>query len=301
MLLGRGTPAPAPVAATSIAPPPAAAAGQAGPHGDAIAALLRESGGTGAPQVAAAVPAARSVPAWQRNAVPAPRADGRPLIAIIFDDMGVDRARSRRVIAMAGPFTLSYLPYASDVALQAAAARRAGHEIMLHMPMEPEGREDPGPQPLLVALGPEETRRRLAAELDRLGPVVGANNHMGSRFTTNRAAMQPVLSELSARGLFFVDSRTTAATVAEDEARNFGIPAVARDVFLDHDMQPAAVRARLQDLEAVARRRGSAIAIGHPNDVTIAAVAAWLAGARERGFVLVPVSAVVRMRSAVSG
>ncbi len=215
--------------------------------------------------------------------------------------MGPDRRRSRQVVALNGPLTLAYLPYATDVGQQAANARRAGHEVMLHMPMEAEGREDPGPQPLTVSLEAEETRRRLAAQLDRLGAIVGANNHMGSRFTANRVSMQIVAAELAARGLFFVDSRTTAATVAEEVARAGNVPAVARDVFLDNEVQAAAVRARLQETEAIARRRGSAIAIGHPHDATVAALTAWMATLRERGFVLVPVSAVVRMRTAVSG
>lgn len=300
----RGRPAPvAPSVAAPIPPrqPTADTRPAVQPGEDAIAAVLRQDEVRISAAAVATVPGARAVPAWQRNAAPAPRSDGRPVIAVIIDDMGVDRRRSRQVVALSGPLTLAYLPYAADVGQQAANARRAGHEIMLHMPMEADGREDPGPQPLTVALGAEETRRRLAAQLDRLGSVVGANNHMGSRFTAHRAPMQVVVAELAARGLFFVDSRTTAGTVAEDVARAGGIPAVARDVFLDNELQAAAVRARLQETEGIARRRGSAIAIGHPHDATLAALAAWIATLRERGFVLVPVSAVVRMRTAVSG
>lgn len=294
-LRGGAGPVAPPASALIPQPPPAT------PRDDAIAAVLRQDETRVAAAAVAAVPAARAVPAWQRNAAPAPRIDGRAAIAIIIDDMGVDRRRSRQVVALNGPLTLAYLPYAPDVGQQAANARRAGHEVMLHMPMEPEGREDPGPQPLTVSLGAEESRRRLGAQLDRLGSIVGANNHMGSRFTANRAAMQAVAAELAARGLFFVDSRTTAATVAEEVARAGSVPAVARDVFLDNEVQAAAVRARLQETEGIARRRGSAIAIGHPHDATVAALAAWMATLRERGFVLVPVSAIVRMRTAVAG
>ena len=119
---------------------------------------------------------------------------------------------------------------------------------------------------------------------------------MGSRFTADRGAMQPVLAELGARGLYFIDSRTTAATVAADMARAAGLPAASRDVFLDNETVAAAVRARLAEAETIARRRGSAIAIGHPHDATLAALAAWLPEARARGFTLVPASAVVRLR-----
>jgi polysaccharide deacetylase 2 family uncharacterized protein YibQ len=296
-LLMRGG-APPPVvrarAAEAQAPAPRAQAAPAAPSGDVaasgdpIAQVLRRD------DLVAAAPAPRAVP----RAIPGAPSDGRPLIAIIIDDMGVDRARTRRAAALPAPITFAFLPYAPDVGQQAATARRAGHEIMLHMPMEPEGREDPGPQALLTSLAGEESRRRLAAQLERLGPVAGANNHMGSRFTADRGAMQPVLAELASRGLYFIDSRTTAATVATDMARAAGIPAASRDVFLDNETVAAAVRARLAEAETIARRRGAAIAIGHPHDATLAAIAAWLPEARVRGFALVPASAVVRMRMA---
>ncbi|HYE00428.1 MAG TPA: divergent polysaccharide deacetylase family protein, partial [Alphaproteobacteria bacterium] len=177
---------------------------------------------------------------------------------------------------------------------QIAAARARGHEILVHVPMQPIGAEDAGPGALTIALDRGEIRRRLAAALDRAGPAVGINNHMGSRFTADRAGMATVFAELSRRGLLFLDSRTTAETRAPELAPRYRLPLAARDVFLDHTMTPAAVAAALAKTEETARRNGLAIAIGHPHDVTVAALERWLPTLAEKGFALVPLSAAVQ-------
>jgi len=230
-----------------------------------------------------------------RNAVSIAVPPGRNLIAIVIDDMGVDRVRSDRATALPAPLTLAFLPYARQFEVQIATARARGHETLVHVPMQPVGTEDPGPGALTLALEPVEIRTRLAASLDRAGPVVGINNHMGSRFTVDRDAMRPVLEELKARGLLFLDSLTSGATVGPAVAREMGVPYAMRDIFLDNDPRAASVRARLAEVERVANRQGHAVAIGHPHDGTLAALAAWLPDVRERGFVLVPVSAIVSL------
>lgn len=232
--------------------------------------------------------------AWQRHAVPVAAVQGRPAIAVVIDDMGVDRRRSMQVVALPGPLTLAWLPYANGARAQAAAARRAGHELLVHIPMEPSGIADPGPDAMLTGLPPEELRRRLKAGLSAIDDYVGINNHMGSRFTEDRKAMALVLKEIGRRGLLFLDSRTSGRSVGHALAREMRLPAAVRDVFIDHDMSPAAVRASLAKLEQVARRQGFAIGIGHPHDVTIRALAEWLPGLEQRGFTRIPVSAVVQ-------
>jgi polysaccharide deacetylase 2 family uncharacterized protein YibQ len=252
---------------------------------------------TAAPRAVPVMPAlpAAPEPAWLRNAVVTVVPPGRLPVAIVIDDMGVDRARSERIAALSAPLTLAFLPYARGFEDQIAAARGRGHEILVHMPMEPVGREDPGPGALTVALEAAEIRRRLGAALDRAGPVVGINNHMGSRFTVESDAMRPVLEELQARGLLFLDSRTAGSSVGVRLAQSMSLPHAARDVFLDNDPALAAVEARLAELEAIARRQGHAVAIGHPHDGTIAALGAWLPTASARGLAVVPVSAIVRL------
>lgn len=240
------------------------------------------------------VPSAPPEPAWLRNAAVTLAPPGRLPVAIVIDDMGVDRARSDRVVALPGPLTLAFLPYARRYADQIAAARSRGHEILVHVPMEPIGREDPGPDALTVALDAGEIRRRLAAAIDRAGPVVGINNHMGSRFTVDRDAMRPVMEELQARGMLFLDSLTAGASVGWRMAQAMAVPHASRDVFLDNDPALAAVEARLAEVEAIARRQGYAVAIGHPHDGTINALSAWLPEAATRGLAIVPVSTIVR-------
>lgn len=249
------------------------------------------------PVVAPATPlqaaAAPPPPVWQQNAVKLAAATRQPMIAIVIDDMGLDRARSRQTVALNGPLTLAYLAYAGDLAAQTNAARSAGHELLVHVPMEPgSATTDPGPHALLTGLAPDEFARRIDWNLSQFAGYVGINNHMGSKATRDRGAMRAVMAKLRERELLFLDSRTSGETVAQDEAAKAGIPALRRDVFLDHDPSPIAVRAALLDVENVARRQGYAIAIGHPKDATIGALSEWLPDVVSRGFAIVPVSAI---------
>jgi polysaccharide deacetylase 2 family uncharacterized protein YibQ len=248
--------------------------------------------------VAAVVPRAvvPPPPTWVRNAVATLVPADRKLIAIVIDDVGVDRTISNRAVALPAPLTLAFLPYARNFESQMAAARERGHEILVHVPMQPIGIEDPGPGALTLALGAVEIRRRMAAALDRADLAVGINNHMGSRFTVEREAMHPVLDELKARGMLFLDSRTPGATVGPAMADDMAVPYAVRDVFLDNDPSIDAVRARLAETEAAARRQGYAVAIGHPHDGTLIALESWLQGVGGRGFALVPISAIVRLQ-----
>lgn len=233
-------------------------------------------------------------PAWRRYAVASPPTHGRPMVAVIIDDVGVDRKRADKIVTLPGPLTLSFMSYAADLARQTAAARRHGHELMMHMPMEPmSGSVDPGPDALLTTLAPAEVKRRLESNLGRFQGYVGINNHMGSRFTASEAGMDLVMESLRHHGLLFVDSMTSAQSVGMKVAARHGVPALARSVFLDNVEEVGAIRAQLAKVEETARKRGAAIAIGHPHDATREALAEWLPGLTAKGLVLVPVSAMV--------
>jgi polysaccharide deacetylase 2 family uncharacterized protein YibQ len=194
------------------------------------------------------------------------------------------------------PMTMAYLAYAKDLPAQTARARAAGHELMLHMPMEPSIDADPGPNVLRVNAKAEQIRAHMDDALGRFTGFIGVNNHMGSRFTANETAMRVMLGTLKSRGLLFLDSLTTARSVARRVGRKLGLPVVARDVFLDDDNSPDEVLIRLAETERVARKHGSAIAIGHPRDHTIEVLQIWLQTVREKGFDLVPLSAVAKHR-----
>jgi hypothetical protein len=199
-----------------------------------------------------------------------------------------------QAIRLPAPLTLSFLPYGRDAPALAILARQRGHEILLHMPMQAVGGENPGPHALTTDLAAVEIRARVGAALDRFGDAVGLNNHMGSRFTSERRLVIPVVEELRARGLVFVDSRTTPNSQGVPAAEEVGLPSAMRDVFLDNDLAPEAITKQFEELERIARRRGYAVAIGHPHDATLAALAGWLPRVAERGIQVVPVSAIVR-------
>ena len=236
-------------------------------------------------------------PTWLRYAVPAPPTGNRPLVTIVLDDLGLDRARTAEAIRLSGPLTLSFMTYASELPTQTQAARRAGHELLLHVPMEAVDRQaDPGPHGLFTALSRNEIIERLRWGLGRFDGFIGINNHMGSKFTSDERGMAPVMEELRTRGLVFLDSRTSPSSAGVRLAITYGVPHAARDVFLDDDQTPAAIAKELARVEQLARQHGSAIAIGHPHDATIAALQAWLPLLGEKGLALVPLSAVVQHR-----
>ncbi len=247
---------------------------------------------------APAVAVAPSVEAWRRHAVAwVPRSD-RPMIAVVIDDMGIDRKRTARIIALPGPLTTSFLSYANDLEVQTGNARMAGHELMLHIPMEPERpRRDAGYNVLETSLPDRELMRRLLWSLNRFDGFVGINNHMGSRFTADRKGMYRVMRLLKERGLLFLDSRTTPKTVAAEIANELGVSFVKRDVFLDDTPTPAGLARQMREAESIARREGAVVVIGHPRDATIVALRQWLAHLEERGFALVPLSAIARLSS----
>ncbi len=240
--------APAPLATPALPPPTAPVARAPAPAPAQSVRLVPEPS---PPQVSTTSDANQP---WRRHAVAVTPLDDRPMIAVVIDDAGVDRAHTAQAIRLRAPVTI--------------------RSEMLH---------------------------RLVRDLDSFPGYVGINNHMGSRFTSNAESMGTVAAELKRRGLLFLDSRTTAQSVAFQVAVEHGVPSAVRDVFLDNEDRSDAVARRLAELEQIARRQGHAIAIGHPREVTLGELAPWLAGVEARGFRLVPVSAVVMSRITVAG
>lgn len=239
----------------------------------------------------------RLTTAWTDHALPSPASFDKPLIAIIIDDLGIDQPRSHQAMELPVPLTLAFLPYAPHLLEQVEFGRQHGHEFLVHIPMEAlDPHNDPGPDSLTVDLAPEEIVRRLDLALSKFTGYIGINNHMGSRFTMDAASLAPVMTELQQRGLLFLDSRTAPRSIAAATAIDFGVAAVSRDVFIDHIRTPEAVREQLAVLERVALKKGTAIGIGHPDDITLEALREWLPTVGERGFTLVPLSVIAKMR-----
>lgn len=241
-------------------------------------------------------------PAWQENAAPFKASPGKGKIVIIIDDMGMDRRRTKEAMALPAPVTFAWLPYATHIQPLVDESRAAGHEAIVHVPMEPESTSiDPGPTVLKTDMTPDELKAMLEKNLSAFTGYVGFNNHMGSKMTQDSDAMQHVMAEAARRGLLFVDSRTAPDSVADQTAAAMGVAHASRDVFLDHYEDLNSVRAALQKMEAVANKQGYAIGIGHPKDNTLAALREWIPTLAARGFEMVPVSAVVRTAEPAAG
>ncbi|MGH9782024.1 MAG: divergent polysaccharide deacetylase family protein, partial [Candidatus Acidiferrales bacterium] len=232
------------------------------------------------------------------NLTNANRAEAEPAsgsrLAIIIDDLGNDPAPAEALLRLPYPLTLSILPDQTHSAEIADEAFRRGDQVMLHLPMEFEGNAaKPEAVELRVGMRAGEVDRLLARMLAAVPHAAGINNHEGSRATADPALMADVMAVLRERNLFFVDSRTTAATVAYDAARQAGVRAASRNVFLDDVETREAILRQLELAGRDAAKQGSAIAIGHPHPATIAALAQALPQLKARGVHLVFASALV--------
>lgn len=238
---------------------------------------------------------------WQVYARPFDSRDTRPRIAIIMSGLGLSGAATQAAIqGLPGPVTLAFQPFADDLQQSIRLARAAGHEVLLNLPMEPVDfpANDPGPRALFVAYAPEENIERLEWALSRVGGYVGLLNHMGSRFTTSREAMLPIMTTLQQRGLAFVDARVSARSVATVLASEQNVPRAINDRFLDaREVSRSTIDARLAELETIAAEVGVSVGIGQAFPVTIERIREWAATLNGKGLVLAPVSAVLDLQA----
>ena len=194
---------------------------------------------------------------------------GRPRLAIVIDDLGNDRAQAEALFRLSYPLTLSVLPHLSSSGEIAEEAHRRGYQVLLHLPMASAGGEKDEPIELHPGMDSSAVGETFAAMLETVPYAAGVNNHEGSRSTSDTKLMSELMPLLRDRKLFFVDSRTTAATVAESAAHSAGVPATSRNVFLDDEQSAAAIRKQFELAVRDARERGSALAIGHPHPETL--------------------------------
>lgn len=218
---------------------------------------------------------------------------GKPRLALLIDDMGNRHQPGRQLIEMDLLLSFAFLPFTPHAHALMELAHSRQREILLHLPMEATSDKwDPGPGALTTAMSERAIKAQVRKDLEDIPYAVGVNNHMGSKFTSNKAAMRAALAPLQTRELFFLDSITIASSVAHDEAKTLKIKSGRRDIFIDNDQDEAKIKAQLVQLVAIARKHGAAIGIGHPHPATIATLAKEAAWLREQ-VELVPVSSLM--------
>ncbi len=215
---------------------------------------------------------------------------GGARISLVIDDLGRSLRDLRQLANLGVEITYAVLPFESQTSQVVDELRREGREILCHLPMEPRNAANPGPGALRTSMSPKQLSRRTREALAAVPGAIGVNNHMGSSLTEDRRRMTSILEELQERRLFFLDSRTSAQSVGYELAQEMGIPTAQRQVFLDRDPSPEAIREQFERLLALARQRGAAIAIGHPYPSTLAVLAEMVPDSLEQGYEFVPVS-----------
>ena len=226
-----------------------------------------------------------------QQAAPGEAPASRPArVAVVIDDLGRSTDDLLPLERLGVPLTYAVLPFEENTPAVVSQLHRHGEEVLLHLPMEPKHGENPGPGALLLGMSDDQLRERTVAALQAVPGAVGVNNHMGSMLSADPRSMGTILRLLSARGLFFLDSRTSPDSVGYRTAVSLGVPAAQRQVFLDPDPRPEAVHEQFRRLLDLARTRGSAVAIGHPHPDTLAVLTAEVPRAKAQGFDFVPVS-----------
>jgi polysaccharide deacetylase 2 family uncharacterized protein YibQ len=231
----------------------------------------------------------------QAYARPVEVAAGMKRVAIVIGGIGIAAAGTTAALGdLPGEVTLAFAPYGDALPRTVASARAAGHEILLQVPLEPYGypQVDPGPHTLTTKASAAENLDNLHWLLGRLTSYVGAVNYMGARFSSEPAAMTPLLNELGKRGLLYLDDGSSPRS-ARTPVPPGAAPVLRADIVLDADTTPSAIDARLDELAAIARERGSAIATGSAFPTTVDRVAAFARAAADRGIVLVPITALL--------
>lgn len=243
---------------------------------------------------AAAVSAAFAVHAAP---VPPPTTAFRPMVAIIIDDLGNSFSEGKQAVDLPGPVACAILPH-TEFSRQLADLAYARHkQVLLHLPMEAVSDKPLGPGGIRLDMTQAQIQDAVRDDIQSIPHVIGVNNHEGSLMTQHPGDMAWVMQVLAKTpGLFFVDSYTSTDSVAYGVAREYGVPAARRNVFLDDIETQPAVEYQFRRLLSIARRDGFALAIGHPHPATMAVLARDLPLLDAEGFKLVPVSEIVNLQ-----
>lgn len=235
--------------------------------------------------------------AYARASVSPSGAGGRPLIAIVVTGLGLNLAGTLDAIEqLPDTVTLAFAPYGSNLGRAVGAARAEGHEILLEVPLEPFDypENDPGPDTLLTGQAPRDNIDRLYAVMGRIGGYVGLINNMGARFTASASDFGPMMEELGARGLGYLDDGSSNRSLAAQLAKANRVPFNRADQALDSNPARAPILEALEALEVRAREQGSAIGIVSALPVSVQTVTEWARGIEDRNILIVPASALMQ-------
>ncbi|VFN03834.1 MAG: hypothetical protein BECKG1743D_GA0114223_107243 [Candidatus Kentron sp. G] len=239
----------------------------------------------------------------EKNGHISPLPNTTPLVGIIVDDLGHLRMAGLRALRLPGDLSFSFLPNAPYARELAEVARELGKEILLHIPMESRGGHNLGPGGLTKEMTRAELTESVCASIKTIPYARGLSNHMGSLLTSRKRPMRWLMEAMLAcgpkngNGLYFVDTQTTGATVAAATAREYKIPTLERDIFLDHKPDPDAILAGFRQLVQKAKKRGTALGIAHPYPETLTILKRVLPQLEDRGVTLVPVSTLLAKRT----
>ena len=223
-----------------------------------------------------------------------PAAPAKKLIAIVIDDMGINKKRTAEINAIKAPITASFLTYGTQLAEQVQTSKDSGHEIILHIPMEPYSAANTAPDQLLVKMSNEQIADRFEKMLQKIDGLKGGNNHMGSRFTENREKLAVVMKILKEKNMFFLDSKTSVKAIGCEVAAKYDVDCANRDVFLDNENNFEYITGQLKRTERIAQNKGYAIAIGHPKSETVKALQNWLKNLDKDKFETVTISELLK-------
>lgn len=190
-------------------------------------------------------------------------------LAIVIDDFGYRPHNENQILAMPTAISIAVLPNAPYAREMATKAHHQGREVLIHLPMAPMSKQPLERDTLRPDMTSEEIQRIIRQSVNNVPYAIGLNNHMGSAMTASLPGMQKVMQALSAYQLYFLDSMTIGSSKASQAAEGTGVSVIKRKVFLDDTQNEADIRKQFNRAVQIARRSGSAIAIGHPHPSTI--------------------------------
>lgn len=237
-------------------------------------------------------------PSWADNKQPNPETSSKAYVAIIIDDLGYKSEQDQRAVNLPGQVTFAFLPHTPHLEALTETANARGNDIMLHLPMQAMMETFYlGPGALTSGMTEDEFKQSVVKSIRSIPHIKGVNNHMGSLITSQKNSMQWLMDELAQTDLYFVDSRTTVKTLAEQTANQYQVKNTRRNVFLDHELNRPAIEFQFNRLINLARKNGSAVAIGHPYSETLDVLEEKIPQLKAAGIQLISVSELIQQQN----